>query len=406
MKILFIDDSPEMRQILERYLKTWGFDARGAADGEIGWELIQSDCPDMVITDWMMPRLDGVELCRRIRGAGLSKYVYIILLTARNVKEDLLVGMEAGADDFVSKPFDKHELKARINAAARIISLEREMEEKNRELEEKNLKLHEAYDIISEGLEAAAQIQRSLIPEKISDVAGITYDWLFCPSQFVAGDIFNITMIDEANLAFYLLDVSGHGIPAAMLSTTLSRILAPSPNFSGPIRRPRPDPPYYMITPPREVASELNERFMSDGIHRQYFTMVYGTLDIRTGEGLLTQAGHPSPIHQASDGTVRLIGEGGFPIGLVPDADYEDIEVAIKPGERLFLYSDGITECLGEGDKNNYFGIDRLMDVISKSHGSSLREVMIMIENELDLFRGELPYDDDISLFAIERTDV
>lgn len=163
MKIVFIDDTREMREILQRYLKAWGYDAIGAADGEQGWELILSERPNIVITDWMMPGLDGVELCRRIRAADLPGYVYVILLTARNVKEDLVIGMEAGADDFVGKPFDKQELKARINAAARIISLEMGIEAKNRELEEKNHQLQEAYEVIRDDLEAAARIQESLI---------------------------------------------------------------------------------------------------------------------------------------------------------------------------------------------------------------------------------------------------
>ncbi len=394
MKIVYIDDKPEMRTLLHRFLTAWGYDAVGAADGENGWELIRTERPDIVITDWMMPELDGVSLCRRIRSSDMPNYIYIILLTARNVTDDLVTGLEAGADDFVSKPFNKQELKARINAAARSISLERALEEKNRQLKE-------TYDIIKEDLEAAARIQRSLIPQKIEQFGGITFDWLFCPSQFVAGDIFNILRIDEHALAFYLLDVSGHGIPAALLSTTLSRVLTPSPNFSGPIRRPLATPPFYSITAPRDVAAELNGRFMSEGAHTEYFTMVYGTIDIGSGSGTLTQAGHPSPIHQAADGTVRLIGDGGFPVGMIPDAEYDEHPFTIKAGERLFIYSDGITECRGPDD--TMFGIDRLLTIIRDGYRLPLRDLMAGIERELARFRGEARFDDDISLLALEQ---
>jgi sigma-B regulation protein RsbU (phosphoserine phosphatase) len=324
-------------------------------------------------------------------------------LTARNIKEDLVVGMDAGADDFIGKPFDKQELKARINAAVRIISLERKMEEKNRELELKNQQLYLAYDVIRDDLEAAARIQRSLIPQKVESFRGITFDWLFCPSQFVAGDIFNIIRLDEKTLAFYLLDVSGHGIPAALLSTTLSRVLTPSPNFAGPLRRPLKESPHYMITPPHEVALELNERFMNDGVHVEYFTMVYGIINMDSASGTLTQAGHPSPIHQMADGTIRLIGDGGFPVGMIPGAVYDEHSFVLEEGERLFLYSDGITECRGVNDV--MFGIDRLLEIIRNGCRLPLRDLMTRIESELAEFRGGSSFDDDISLLVLERRE-
>lgn len=396
MRILYIDDKPDIRNLLQRYLTSWGYEAIGASNGEEGWQLIQSMCPDIVITDWMMPGLDGLELCNRIRMASLPHYVYVILLTARNVKEDLVVGMEAGADDFIGKPFEKLELKARLKAAARIISLERTLGEKNR-------RLGEAYDVIKDGLEAAARIQNSLIPQKVEHFRGITFDWLFCPSLFVAGDIFNIIRIDENTLAFYLLDVSGHGIPAALLSTTLSRVLTPTPDFAGPMRQPLPEPPFYSITAPRNVVAGLNERFMNDNIQMQYFTMIYGIVDIHSAAATLTQAGHPSPIHQSADGTVRLIGDGGFPVGMIPDAEYEEHSFTIKAGERLFLYSDGITECRSKDGV--IFGIDRLLNIISDGDRLSLRDLMTRFELELAEFHGSSQFDDDISLLVMERRE-
>jgi len=142
MNILYIDDKAEIRTLLGRYLKSWGYDAVGAPDGDTGWRLIQEHRPDIVITDWMMPYPDGLTLCQRIREADLRGYTYIIILTAR--KDDVVSGMEAGADDFISKPFKKDELKVRIKAAERIISLERGLENANRVLFEKNRRLEES----------------------------------------------------------------------------------------------------------------------------------------------------------------------------------------------------------------------------------------------------------------------
>lgn len=209
--------------------------------------------------------------------------------------------------------------------------------------------------------------------------------------------------IDENHLAYYLLDVSGHGIPAALLSTTLSRLLTPSPNFTGPMRRPLQEPPYYQIALPREVAAELNERFMNDGLQTQYFTMVYGILHLQTGAGFLTQAGHPSPIHQAVGGAPTLIGDGGFPVGMIPEADYDDHPVLFLPGERLFLYSDGITEC--RSPDGAMFGSERLLDLIRSGYGLPLRSVMETIETALKAFCGCAHFEDDVSLLALERRE-
>ncbi|ABB31937.1 response regulator receiver modulated diguanylate cyclase [Geobacter metallireducens RCH3] len=142
MKILYIDDKAEIRTLLGRYLKSWGYDALGAPNGESGWNLIQEHRPSIVITDWIMPDLEGPALCRRIRGAGFPEYTYIIMLTAR--RDDVVVGMEAGADDFIGKPFNKEELKVRIKAAERIVTLERELALTNLGLQEKNRRLEES----------------------------------------------------------------------------------------------------------------------------------------------------------------------------------------------------------------------------------------------------------------------
>jgi len=153
------------------------------------------------------------------------------------------------------------------------------------------------------------------------------------------------------------------------------------------------------------VAFELNERFAhDDDLHPQYFTMIYGTIDLHTGMSSLTQAGHPSPIHQIADGTARHIGDGGFPIGMVPGVNYDEHAIIIQPGERLFMYSDGITECLGSDDRTS-FGLERLVEVIQNGRNAPLGEVMHMIETELKRFRGNSKFDDDVSLLALERLE-
>jgi two-component system, NtrC family, sensor kinase len=124
VKILIADDDPVSRRLLQSYLQKWGYEVTAAGDGAEAWRLFEGDCFPMVITDWMMPELDGSGLIRRIRASQRPGYVYAMLLTAKSQKEDLVEGMEAGADDFLTKPFDRDELRVRLRAGERIIRLE------------------------------------------------------------------------------------------------------------------------------------------------------------------------------------------------------------------------------------------------------------------------------------------
>ena len=134
MRVLVAEDEPMARKVLERYLQQWGYEFQLAEDGEEAWSLFQQGDYHIVITDWMMPRMDGIELVRRIRKSEFADCVYTLLLSARSHKEDLVEGMEAGADDFVSKPFDRDELRVRLQEGERIVRLGRELAAQNKAL--------------------------------------------------------------------------------------------------------------------------------------------------------------------------------------------------------------------------------------------------------------------------------
>jgi two-component system chemotaxis response regulator CheY len=126
MKILIVEDDPVSRRLLESFLTEWGHDVQLAVNGSEAWEILQNpDAPNLVISDWMMPEMDGLELCRRIRAAGKSGYIYFIILTAKEKKEDMVKGLEAGADDLLVKPFSHEELKCRVLIGERILNLEK-----------------------------------------------------------------------------------------------------------------------------------------------------------------------------------------------------------------------------------------------------------------------------------------
>src|SRR5687768_512956 len=157
MRILIAEDERITRTTLARQLGNWGHEVTSAEDGQQAWELLTAGSFDIVITDWEMPRLSGVELVQRIREAPAAAYTYVILLTSRSNKADIVSGIEGGADDYVSKPFDRDELRVRLLAGERIVRLERTLHRQNAELRDANAR-------VRVGLLAAARVQQSMLP--------------------------------------------------------------------------------------------------------------------------------------------------------------------------------------------------------------------------------------------------
>src|SRR5262245_20643400 len=393
MRILIADDDAVTRLLLEAMLQGWGYDCLVASDGLEAWQHLCSEEIQFVISDLMMPHMDGIELCRHIRNANLPYYVYFILLTASHEKSSLITGMEAGADDFLNKPFDQEELQVRIRAGERVLRLEQT-------LQQRNAALSAAYSQIQRDLEAAARMQHSLLPKAAGTLAGITFDWLFRPCTFVAGDIFNFFRLDEYHLGFYHLDVAGHGIPSAMLSVTLSQVLSPANGQPSLLKRQHLDAAGQVILPPSEVISTLNQRFQSQDNSLLYFTMIYGLIDTQAARVTLTQAGHPSPVYLPRGGKTVLLGTGGFPVGMWPEADYEMLTLDFQPGDRLVLYSDGVTECMNQ--THEHFGETRLMRYVEAAGGQPLDQVMQNLERYLHAWKGDNAFEDDVSVLAIE----
>jgi signal transduction histidine kinase len=155
MKVLIAEDDPVSRRLLQSYLQQWGHEVTAAPDGAAAWKLFgEGDFP-LVLSDWVMPEMDGLELIRQIRGRPIGAYVYIILLTAKSQKQDVIEGLEVGANDFVSKPFDRGELRVRVGAGERIIKLEQTLAEQNRALRETQAALVQSEKLASLGQLAA-----------------------------------------------------------------------------------------------------------------------------------------------------------------------------------------------------------------------------------------------------------
>ena len=401
MKILLVDDDPIARAIHAMMLHSQGHEVIEAADGELAWLLVQEKDIGFVVSDWMMPNLAGVELCRKIRAANFENYVYVILCTSKGAKSDLIEGMDAGADDFLVKPIGPEELRVKVRAGERVLNLQRGLADKNRELATINGQLQSAHKLVEEDLKAAAWMQQRLLPQPMQKAHGIECLWRLEPSGYIAGDIFNCFSMGEQEAGFYLLDVCGHGVPAAMLSVTLSMVLTPEATYGSPLMALDPSTGKSAVLPPDDAVRELNRRFQS--IDDRYFTMIYGVFDLRSSTIRFAQAGHPGPILMRKGAKPQTHGEGGMPVGLWPKIVFDCFDIPVRAGDRLLLYSDGVTECVNE--TNTAFGEERLLSYLEECANVSLEHLLEGLISELKTWRGKNECADDISLLALEVTD-
>jgi len=191
LRVLIAEDDRLTARVLERLLRQTGYEVQVAHDGEQAWAMYQQQPVPLVITDWMMPKMEGLELCRRLREQPQKGYTYILLLTARDHKADRIEALEAGADDFVSKPVDPDELHARLRVAQRILNTEQHLQEQNRQLLELNEELHLQAEQLEQSMRLIEFANRRFselfenlpIPCLTFDEQGILHEWNHAAEQ-------------------------------------------------------------------------------------------------------------------------------------------------------------------------------------------------------------------------------
>lgn len=376
-KVLVVDDSRLQRRILVASLKKWGFEVLEADNGEKALELCAEFTPDLVLSDWVMPGMSGLEFCRDFRALDSEHYSYFILLTSKSEKQEVARGLDAGADDFLIKPLEADELRARISAGARILDMQRELSDKNRLIESALDELKLAHDAIDKDLKQARKIQESLVPELTREFGVSRVSLLLKPCGHIGGDLVGMFSPGPNRLGFYSIDVSGHGITSAMMTARLGGYLS-SQHFDQNVALEKRMNKFYALLPPQQVAETLNSRLMVDTGIEEYFTMVYAIVDLRSGHMKMVQAGHPHPLLLRQDGSTEYLGDGGLPIGLIPDASFQQVETKLNPGDRLLLHSDGFTEChLAEGGLLEEEGLREMaLDCVSGQGGSEFLDDM------------------------------
>ncbi len=397
--VLVVDDSKLQRRILAASLSKWGFRVTEAASAAEALDLCRASQPDIVLSDWMMPAMDGLEFCKAFRELPRDQYGYFILLTSKSDKDAVARGLDCGADDFLNKPVNSAELRARINAGARLLRSERELKEKNRLISSTLRQLQGLYDAIDRDLIEARKLQQSLLRDRHRTFGPAQVSLVLQSSGHVGGDLVGFYPVNETRFGLFAIDVSGHGISSALMTARLAGYLSSAAPEHNVALRKATDGTYEPL-PPAQVVETLNRLVLDEMATEHYFTLLLADVNISNGDVVFSQAGHPHPILQRKDGSTTALGEGGLPVGLLPDAAFDQSRITLRPGDRLLIQSDGITECMTpKGEMLNNEGLMTMLAHMHETRGQALLSTLL---EHLQAFAGQQDFADDISAVLLE----
>lgn len=394
LRVLVVDDSRLQRRLLTGSLSRWGFEIFEAESGQEAFDLFLKERPDVVLSDWMMPGMNGLEFCAALRDTPSDNYTYFILLTSKSEKGEIAKGLDVGADDFLTKPVNPHELRARIRAGERLLQMQRDLREKNQVISTALDEIKSLYNAIDSDLMEAKKLQQSLLPERHRDFGGGEVALLLKSSGHVGGDLVGFLPVGSDHLLLYALDVSGHGIASAMLTARISAYLStPSPDHNLALYPGKDGQPN--ILPLAEAVQALNETLLDDLETEHYFTLLLADANLRTGEVTMCQAGHPHPSVLDTRGRVTSYGSGGLPVGLIPGAAFDEFKVKLSPGDRLLFLSDGVIE---SKDKDGLMlGEEGLAQMLRQNARLANPALLEAIMWDLNDFVNGADLDDDVS---------
>ena len=390
MKVLIAEDEALARRLLQSYLERWGHEVVAAQNGAEAWQLFAAGEFSIVISDWVMPELDGVELIRRIRACRRPAYVYAILVTSKSQKEDIVEGMEAGADDFVTKPFDRDELRVRLRAGQRVIELETALRASLEELAQARQR---------EG-EVGAKIQQTLLlGQPPHDLPGVQVAALTVPSQQIDGDFYDFYQHNNRCLDVVVGDVMGKGVPAALLGAAIkSSFLRALSSLIAPLDRGK-------LLEPEEIVTSVHVAVSRQFIGLESFaTLCYARFNLEQCRVTLVDCGHTKTVHfHSRTGTSETLHGGNTPLGLSEGEIYKQVFAPFEVGDIFFFYSDGVTEAQNEAGE--FFGVDCLIELIQTHSDLTPGELIDKVRAAVVAFSHTEAFADDVTCVAVKIMD-
>lgn len=372
--ILIVDDTPINLGVISGALKDL-YKTKVATNGEKALAIANGeDKPGLILLDVMMPEMDGYEVCRRLKANPETKEIPVIFLTGQTGTEDETKGFEVGAVDYIHKPFSEPVVKARVRTH---LMLREAHEQIARQLVAINIEL-----------EMARQIQLSILPRSTPKIHGLDIVARYMPMTSVAGDFYDFIIVDDKHVGILIADVSGHGLPSALIASMLQVALAgQAANASDPVR----------------VLSGLNQALCGKFEHN-FVTAAYVYVDTEKKMMTYAGAGHPPLLlWRNSAGKVDEVVENGLFLGMFPEAKYASLQLPVGASDRVILYTDGIPETKNSSEQE--FGTARIMKFMNNSKSLAVDQFADGLLDELSNWSGQprgQGQQDDITVLTID----
>jgi sigma-B regulation protein RsbU (phosphoserine phosphatase) len=392
--VLVVDDTEANIDILVEALDN-EYEVSVAMDGLSALETVNNDPPDLILLDIMMPGIDGYEVCRRLKSKPKTIEIPIVFITAMNEIQDKTKGFELGAVDYIIRPFEVMEVKARVKTHLSLMLARRELANQNIILEEKvRIKTEALKESIAarermkSELRIAHDIQMNIMPADFPpfpDKPEIDIHAILKPAREVGGDFYDFFFISSDRLCLVVGDVSGKGVPAALfMSMVITYIRSIAKVFD------RPD----------LILNDVNREISRGNDSCTFVTVFLGILNIKTGVLSYTNAGHNPPLNISMNDGVMLLNDANYPaIGMDDDFFSSNTTIKLKPLDMLCIYTDGVTEAFDK--ERQMFSEERLIEEVYKHREYTASKLADEIFQKVQSFSEKIPQADDITILNV-----
>ncbi len=373
-RVLLVDDAKANLDILVEGLKS-DYKLSLALDGESALRVAARTPPDLALLDIVMPGLDGYEVCRRLRAMPETAEMPIIFLSSLEEVQNKTRGFEAGANEYLTKPFEMLEVKARVRSLLKAKAYNDAVKEQ-----------------IAGELRVAREIQMGMLPHDFTPIEqayGVSFGAILEPAREVGGDLYGVCAAGAERMVIFLGDVSGKGIPASMFmvrAVSLARLLARE------------------VAEPERILARLNDELAADNPSGMFVTFLCAVFEPKSGRLTLANGGHCRPVLLPRGQPARwAVDHLGTALGFEPGLEFERTELTLHPGDTLILYSDGVSEAFNPQDE--CYGNERLLAEAGRLAGQSAPAISTALLQEVRRFANGAPQSDDIAILSLKIVD-
>jgi serine phosphatase RsbU (regulator of sigma subunit) len=369
-RILIIDDNATDLAVTRRFLERRGYDVAAATSGEEGLALARQVTPDAIVVDYRMPGMDGFEVARQAKADPQLQTIPLLMLTGADSAQNVVEGLGAGADDFVTKGSDVEVIAARLRALLRMKAYQDQLRRMNQQM--------------TRDLQIARRVQEALVPQGTFRAPRIEVRSSYIPSEALSGDFYDYFLLDDF-LYLFVADVSGHGLPAAILVSLLKSYIhteaSPHTSVSGFMER-------------------LNDFLFAVTLPTQFATAQLFRID-PGGALVYSNAAHPPfLLYQHALGKTLTLEVPSNLLGAMPQMPFEQHSLQVGPGDTLFVYTDGLTD--RRNAAGEFYSIDRVAGLLESARGGDLGTLYDAINEDVRSFDATDDFRDDIA-FVVTR---